>query len=135
MTGLHLDVDRSAIAAFVGALFRYADEGGFVSLRAFCDDRDGTWQPNRWSVQKLNGAGLDPITDAAAVFAQESANAPEPVVFAPPICTLKDATSAKEEDVVNGLTLSVECDAYPTEARWQLEGLIGTATAVVESGG
>src|SRR3954453_1703769 len=123
-----LEADREAIAAFGGALFRYADAGSFVSLRAFRDDRDGTWQPGRWPVRKLNGAGLGPVIDAAVVFANDCANAPVPVVFAPPVCTLKNEKGAAEDDVANGVVLSVECDARPAEARRQLEGILGLAT-------
>src|SRR4051812_1837453 len=83
-----LEADREAIAAFVDALFRYADDGGYVTMRAFRDDRDGTWRADRWPVRKLNGAGLSSIIDAAISFAGECANAAEPVVFAPPVVTL-----------------------------------------------
>ena len=129
------EADRAAIAAFVDALFRHADAGGFISLRAFYDDGRGTWRRPRWLVKKLNGVGFGPVIDAAVAFAQECANAPDPVVFAPPICTFNNAETATEDDVANGVVLSVDCDAYPTEARWQMEGLLGSATAVVESGG
>src|SRR4051794_12488381 len=131
----HLQPDREAITIFVNALFRYADEGGFVSLRAFRDDRDGTWRRDRWPVKKLNGAGLGIIIDAAVAFAAECANATERVVFAPPIVTLKNASEAAEKDVSNGVALSVECDADAAAARVLLEGLLGPATIVAASGG
>ena len=129
------EADREAITAFVDALFRYADEGGFVTLRAFRDDCDGTWRPERWPVRKLNGAGFGPVINAAVSFAGECANAPERVVFAPPVVTLKTATSAAEQNIANGVALSVECDSDAAAARELLERLLGPATVVVASGG
>jgi hypothetical protein len=127
--------DRGQISRFVDALFRYADEGTVVSLRAFRDDADGTWAPTEWPAVRVNGVGLGPVADAAAAFAERCATAPVPVVFAPPIATFKTAGSAAEKDVANGLVLSVECDKDAPGARILLEGLIGTATLVVASGG
>jgi hypothetical protein len=75
MTAPRLEANREDIAAFVNALFRYADEGSFITLRAFRDDSNGTWRPERWPVRKLNGAGLDPIIEAAVAFANECARA------------------------------------------------------------
>ena len=135
MSAPHLEPDRDAITAFVDALFRYADEGGFVSLRAFRDDRSETWRADRWPVKKLTGGGLGPVIDAAAAFAGECANATEQVVFAPPIVTLKNARGAAQEDIANGVALSVDCDANPAAARELLEGILGPATVAVATGG
>jgi hypothetical protein len=38
--------DWVQIATFADRLFRYADDDGFVQLRAFRDDVDGTWRAN-----------------------------------------------------------------------------------------
>jgi hypothetical protein len=128
-------VDREQLGRFVDALFRYADDDTVVSLRAFRDDADGTWAPSEWPSVRVNGIGLEPIVAAAGDFAERCAGAPVPVVFAPPITTFRTEGSAAERDVANGLVLSVECDRDAPRARAYLEGLIGTATLVVASGG
>jgi hypothetical protein len=66
---------------------------------------------------------------------RSGARAPIPVVFAPPIATFRTQGSAAENDVANGLVLTVECDKDAPKAHALLEGLIGTATLVVASGG
>ena len=130
-----LAVDHEQISRFVDALFRYADKGTVISLRAFRDAADGTWAATEWPAVWVNGVGLDHVADAAAAFAERCAAAPIPVVFAPPIATFKTEGSAAEKDVANGLVLTVECDKNAPKARALLEGLIGTATLVVASGG
>lgn len=92
-------VDRDQIEMFVEACFRYADDGGYVSLRAFLDDRDGPWEPSSWPVTLINGHALRPVVENAARFAEECANATEKVVFAPPIATFRSANGAAEKDV------------------------------------
>lgn len=129
-----LVVDRDMIAGFVDALYRYADDGTYFQLRAFVDRSDGgSW--GNWPVVKVNGGGLSELIETAAHFAQRCANAAEPVVFCPPIVALKNAITAAEKDVANGLALSVECDQAPSKARELLERLLGPATVLVASGG
>jgi hypothetical protein len=130
-----LAADRGQIGRFVAALFRYADEGTVVSLRAFRDDVDGTWGASEWPSVRVNAVGLEPVAAAAPDFAERCAAAPGPVVFAPPIATFRTEGSAAEKDVANGLVLTVECDKNAPEARALLERLIGAATLVVASGG
>ena len=56
MTGL--TVDRDMIASFIDAVFRYVDDGTYVSLRAFYDrsengsGRSGTW--GGWRAQAFD---------------------------------------------------------------------------------
>jgi hypothetical protein len=127
----HLQADRDQIARFVDALFRYADEGSYVSLRAFYDDAN-----DRYDIRAHRlSARVEKLVDAAATFATEAARAGRPVVFAPPIATFSNATGAAESDLQNGLTLSVECDQNPNAARMRLEDLLGPATIEVASGG
>jgi hypothetical protein len=130
-----LAVDHEQISRFVDALFRYADAGTVVSMRAFQDGADGTWAATEWPAVRVNGVRLDHVADAAAAFAEKCAAAPIPVVFAPPIATFRTENSAAEKDVANGLVLTVECDKDAPKARALLETLIGTATLVVASGG
>jgi hypothetical protein len=116
--------DREALIRFFDALFRYADEDSYVQLRAFRDDIDGTWRPDLWRSIKLNGAGTNPVIQAAAVLAEACAAAPERVVFAAPIATFATADRAGEKDLANGLALMVECDRQPEAARARLEFLL-----------
>src|SRR5262249_53659401 len=64
-----------------------------------------------------------------------AARNPEKVVFCPPVATFNVRWRAKEENLAEGLVLSVECDTHPRAARAKLEQLLGPATLVVESGG
>jgi hypothetical protein len=127
--------DRKEIRLFVETMFRHADPGTFVSLRAFRDDADGTWGHESWSSPKIEETAFSSIIAPAAELAEACARAPVPVVFAPPVATFKTANGAAEKDIANGLELCVECDAEPAAARERLENLIGPATLVVASGG
>lgn len=131
-TCIPMQADAEAIGAFVNALFRYADQGTYVSLRAFSD---GANQVFRIMAHEV-GDSLEGLAETAAIEATMAANhAAYPVVFAPPIATFTNKSSAREGDLANGLALSVECDATPGAARTTLEGLLGPATVVVASGG
>ena len=125
-----LEADRAQIEIFVEALFRYASEGT-VSLRAFFENDAAPFQ----IVPVPVSVGLLGIIDAAEKMANHAANAPNPVVFCPILCTFREGRRAKETDVVEGLVLSVECDTRPQEARAKLEQLLGPATIAVRSGG
>jgi putative DNA primase/helicase len=127
--------DREALSRFVDALFPYADDGSYVHVRSFRDDADGTWRPDLWRAIELNGAGTDPVVNAAAVLAEACASAAEPVVFAAPIATFTTADGACEENLANGLVVMVECDRAPETARSRLEFLLGPPTVIVASGG
>lgn len=123
--------DAQAIGQFVSAMFRYADEGTFVSLRAFQERENRPVFINGAPV----GPDLHPLAEIAARSARRAANHAEPAVFCPPIATFNNPNHAREEDLVNGLALSVECDATPNAARAKLEAILGPATVVVLSGG
>ncbi|MEI6161885.1 MAG: DUF3987 domain-containing protein, partial [Roseococcus sp.] len=126
-----LQADTTQIARFVRALFRYADPDSVVALRSFFDDAS--------SVHKMGicriGDGLEGLVAAATAQATGCAQHPRPVVFCPPVATFAEGPQAREQDLVNGLALSVECDMAPDQARARLEGLLGPATLVVRSGG
>jgi hypothetical protein len=126
-----LQADADQISRFVDALFRYADEGSYVSLRAFRDDANAVFAIETHAIS----SNLASLTDAAAALATRAARANQPVVFAPPIATFSNAKGASEGDLQNGLALSVECDQRPSEARQKLEALLGPATIIVASGG
>jgi hypothetical protein len=126
-----LDADRDEIAHFVDALFRHANNGTFVSLRAFSNDRP--WRTDLWRTVQLSPDRTQLIDDAARC-ATQAANAATPVVFCPPVATF-NGSKATEANLSDGLVLSVECDARPNEARVKLEELLGPATVIVASGG
>lgn len=129
-----MNTDPEQIRAFTDALFRYASEGGFISLRAF-DDREKGKPPFAIEPVQINGSGLQPVTERAAILAARCANAAQAIVFCPPVATFKTAENAKAENVAEGVALSIECDSTPEAARAKLESLMGAATVVVASGG
>ena len=126
--------DPEQIRTFTDALFRYASEGTFVSLRAF-DDREKGKPPFALEAVQINGNGLVPVIDNAAKMADRCANAAQSIVFCPPVVTFKTGDNAKAENVAEGVALSVDCDQAPYAAREKLESLLGPATVVAASGG
>jgi predicted P-loop ATPase len=126
--------DRSEVAKFVQALFRYADSGTFASIRAF-DQFDRSLPPTLIRGEKING-NLDNLAGAACVYIDIVGKFPRPVVFAPPIATFADKKRARAGDVANGLSISVEMDSGDTLAELKrLEGLLGPVTIAMKSGG
>jgi RecA-family ATPase len=126
-----LEPDRDQLEIFVDALFRRAGDKGFVAVRSFYEGAD---KPFRLSTANLSG-GLRFLIDLAEDDARRAAQNPKPVVFCPPLAVFGNKDHAREQDLLEGLALSVECDQHPGEARATLEDLLGPATVVVESGG
>lgn len=89
---------------------------------------------NLWRAPSLGG-GLGFLIDTAWELARICATAPVPVVFCPPLVTFKTPHNAKDENVADGLALSVDCDTDPAAARAALEARLGPATVSVASGG
>jgi hypothetical protein len=80
---------------------------------------------------RVNGTLL-PVIDAAVRAINRASNRRRPIVFAPPICVLKDAYRARNEDLANGLVLSVEIDEGDTaEKRQRLESIIGVRLSFI----
>lgn len=129
-----LEPDRDQLEIFVDAILRHRGAEGFISLRSFYDDDDHSKKPVRISPVSLKG-NFKFLIDCAVDEARRAAQHPRPVVFCPPTCVFGDKDHAREEDVLAGLLLSVECDRNPHEARRQLEELLGPSTVVVRSGG
>jgi hypothetical protein len=122
---------RDVLAEFSAAIFKNANSNGFVSLRAFRDD--GEEKPAIF---------IEPITlgDPAylgVVFerAKQAAEWKQPAVFCPPVSTFSSGKSAKASDIHEGVTLSVDCDAFPEKASQELQAVLGPPTIVVASGG
>jgi hypothetical protein len=123
--------DREALAAFSAAVFKNADPKGFVSLRFFKDDGSND-----------KALAIEPITLGHADYldivferARQAAAWPDPAVFCPPVTTLLSGKNAKGENICEGVTLSVDCDAFPAAARKALEALLGKPTIAIASGG
>jgi hypothetical protein len=125
------EADRDQIQRFFDTLFRYAEAGSYVSLRAFYDDANQVYDIRALRI----GDDATAVVDAAVACATRAARVDRPVVFAPPIATFLNPDGATENDLQNGLSLSVECDEKPAAARERLEGLLGPATIVIASGG
>ena len=129
-----LQPNRADIETFVKLLFPYADSDTYASLRGFPQAKSGGPAVFIRPVH-INGS-LDPLIEAAFNAAFEAANAKQPVVFAPPVCTFSSAERARTADLANGVSISVEIDEGDTIAAWQhLEGLLGKVTMAVASGG
>src|SRR5262245_15833358 len=108
-----LSPDRGGIEKFVNAMFRHVGSEGFVSLRSFYDDRNERF---RILAVSLKG-GLKFLSDTAADEAYRAANnGTRPVVFAPPISIFLTADNAKQNNLLKGPALSVECDQRPGDA-------------------
>lgn len=126
-----LEPDQNQIEQFVDALFRHAGAEGFVSLRAFYEGTDNSFRitpiPRQGNFQFL--------VDAVVDDARRAAQAPRAAVFCPPIAVFNNRDRAREEDLLQGPALSVECDQRPRQARAALEQLLGPVTVVVKSGG
>ncbi len=125
-----LSADVEQIGTFVDALFRYADPGSFVALRAYYDDCSERFEIRSHCLTDDPAA----LVGAAAPGVNRAARELRPVVFCPPVATFQN-WQADEAGLVNGLALSVECDKLPAAARVRLEALLGPATVVVASGG
>jgi hypothetical protein len=123
--------DLVQIKRFVDALFKHADRKGFVSLRAF-PHKKGNPPPIFIEPITLNNPQF---LDVVAVRAGQAATWHEPAVFCPPVATFKNAKSAAESDVLEGVTLAGECDEAPGAARAKLTGWLSEPTLAMQSGG
>ena len=126
-----LEPDRNQIEVFVDALFRHAGAQGFVTVRSFLEDEDRVF---RISAAARSG-GFKFLVDVCEDDARRAAQNTKPVVFCPPLAVFGNKDHAREQDLLEGLALSVELDERPQQARETLEHLLGPATVVVRSGG
>jgi hypothetical protein len=133
-----LRADREQIAAFVQTLFRRA-HAGIVNLRTYKEGKAGAAK-GITPIQIATGdsvARFDGLIAAATQAASQAARSMIPLVFSPPVCVFAETAGwhAREEDLAEGVVLTVECDARPSEARSKLEAVLGPATMIVASGG
>jgi hypothetical protein len=131
MTPLEPDIDT--LEVFVDAILRHRGNEGFLSLRSFLEHEENA-PAFRITPVSLKG-NFKFLISCVIDDARRAAQAPKPVVFAPPLCIFDNRDHAREQDILAGLVLSVECDRNPHEARKQLEELLGPPTVVVSSGG
>jgi hypothetical protein len=125
--------NRGQIELFVKTLFRHAGPKGYVSIRGFVEGDPKHLPFNPVPTQLTGGLGF--VVDVAEDFAGRAANFPKPAVFCPPVCTFSNKDNAREQDILEGVCLTVEADEHPQEARTKLESILGPATMVVYSGG
>jgi Virulence-associated protein E-like domain len=126
-----LEPNRAQIETFVNAIFRHA-RAGFVSLRAIVEGSNDVFRNTSIRIVSNN---LNFLCDAVEDDARRAAQYPKPVVFCPPLACFGDDKSAAENNIVEGFTITVECDENPEAARAKLEAILGSATTVVRSGG
>jgi hypothetical protein len=126
-----LEPSRDQIEVFVDAIFRHA-QAGFISLRAFIEGSNNIFRRTTIRVVSNN---LKFLCDAVVDDARRAAQFHKPIVFCPPLATFSNDRTAAEQDIVEGLTVTVECDEHPDDARGKLEAILGPATAVIRSGG
>ena len=116
-----LEPDRDQIEIFADALLRHAGKDGYVSLRAFIDN--DTNEVFRISPTSLKG-GLKFLVNVVEDDARRAAQAPRPVVFCPPLAVFANKDHAREEDILAGVALTVDCDQHPRQAREVLESYL-----------
>ncbi|MBB4261418.1 MULTISPECIES: AAA family ATPase [unclassified Bradyrhizobium] len=126
-----LEPDREQLETFADAIFRRAGEKGFVTVRSFLEEGDRVFR----ITPAARSGGLKFLVEVCVDDARRAAQNPVPAVFCPPLAVFVGKDKAREEDLLEGLALSVECDQQPSKARAILEGLLGPATVVVRSGG
>ena len=124
-----LEPDRNQIEIFVDAIFRHA-RTGFISLRAFYEGENKLFR-----ISPVRAGNFKYLCDVAEDDARRAAQYPKTVVFCPPLATFSNKENAREEDLVEGPVLSVECDENPEAARAVLGPLLGPVTVTVRSGG
>jgi hypothetical protein len=131
-----LEPDGDQLEIFLDAVLRHRGDEGYLSLRAFFHSNKPL-HSNLWTVRLGPRTGSRHVLDIAVDLARRAANTPEPAVFCPPLAVFNnsDGFKAREEDLLKGLAISVECDQHPEEARQKLQDVLCQGTAIVRSGG
>lgn len=130
-----LEPDKQLIGRFFAAILRHAFPNGFLSMRAFYDD--GKTEPFKplLTVDLRARDFRQHALDVAQDVARRAAQHPRKVVVCPPMAAFRDEKRAREEDIVQALALSVDCDTHPNAGWARLEEILGSPTVVVRSGG
>ena len=125
--------DREMLAQFAASDVQ-AREPGWICFAARCFPTREAKKEKPIDIEPIRVGDKD-FLDITVIRATQAATWHEPAVFCPPVATFQDHKNAKTDNLCEGVCLSVECDQHPHEARQTLEALLGTATAVVASGG
>jgi putative DNA primase/helicase len=122
--------DRAVIARFARVMFKHADPDSYVSLRGLPHEPDARPVHN----EAISVGDLAYLIDRAVYGAGITAEAKG--VFAPPVATFSNPAHARDADLAEGLTISVDIDSGETGAkRDKLTAILGEPTMVVASGG
>ena len=124
-----LEPDTSLLRTFIEVMFRHASPDGYIAFRGI--GAKGLYMPE-WGAIK-HGVGY--LTGIAEDLARRCANETYKCAFCPPVCTFANYHHAREEDLLEGLAISIELDEHPQAGRAKLEQVLGPPTAVVISGG
>ena len=80
-------------------------------------------------------AGLGYLVDVAEDIARRAGQRARENRVCPPLGVFNNEEKAREEDLIAGLVLSVDCDQHPRRALVTLSAIIGPPTVIVRSGG
>ncbi|HEX2529812.1 MAG TPA: virulence-associated E family protein [Geminicoccus sp.] len=130
-----LQPDPEQAREFFGRVFRHAPDGGFYSFRAFHHDSDRPPAQIKAEPFENTDAGMDRLVNVAAREMHCAAAWPVGIVLAPPIALFASKDKAGEADLVCAPALAIDCDARPADCVQQIQGLLGTATVIVATGG
>jgi hypothetical protein len=126
-----LQADIGQLETFLSTLFRYADEGTYISFRGF-NQWDHGKPPILIQASSVTAMGPASLAVEAAVAANKICRMNG--VFAPPVAPFTNSDRARHQDTANGVAISVELDAAPSAGRTFLEGLLGPVTLAMASG-
>ncbi len=119
------------LQAFFSNLFQQAKKG-YIAIKGFQDTGEGKGKVCFTDFIELN----DPMLLRRVLQRAIQAANMEKVVLCTPICTFHSQKNAKESNIANGLTLSVDIDnSNPIIALEKLKELLGPPTIIVTSGG
>lgn len=129
-----LEPDKALLGDFIDAVFKHIakTQRGFISLRSFVDD--GSKKVLSILPVPMTG-GLEFVKEQAFYEARKAAWAPQPGVFCPPVCLFSNNKNAREQDVLAGPVLSIDCDSDPGKGRAAVEEVLGHPTVLARSGG
>lgn len=127
-----IEVDAEQMELFIRTMFRHAEPGGIVSIRAFPQGGEG--ESRALFVRSFEVTeNLKELVRGAINNAIEAAKCG--AVFSPPVCTFKKLYSATESNLAEGLAISIECDEDAQQALETMREILGPPTLVVASGG
>jgi putative DNA primase/helicase len=128
------EIDASQVATFFNVVFRHARKGGFVRHGTF-EHRHGAPAVETQSVRiSGSGTGLEPVAAAAIAQADRAAKHRNPAVFAPVTSATFKTRKASEDNIANGIALSLEFDDNPAVGSAKVQDILGPSTVRLFSG-